>query len=43
MKQLESMQKRVYRVKGEQGVRDLIEKVKRGEEYHPSKEGVGSL
>lgn len=37
------MKKRVYKVKGEQGVRELIEKVKGGEEYHPSTEGLGSL
>jgi threonine synthase len=43
LKELESLDKRIYRVKGEQGVRDLIERVKRGEDYEPSKEGVGSL
>jgi threonine synthase len=43
LKELESLDKRIYRVKGEQGVRDLIERVKRGEDYEPSTEGVGSL
>jgi threonine synthase len=43
MKELEKLDKRIYRVKGEKGVRELIEKVKRGEKYEPSKEGVGSL
>jgi hypothetical protein len=43
LKELESLDKRIYRVKGEQGVRELIEKVKRGEEHEPSKEGLGSL
>jgi hypothetical protein len=43
LKELESLDKRIYRVKGEQGVRELIEKVKRGEKYEPSKEGLGSL
>lgn len=43
LKELEQLEKRIYRVKGEQGVRDLIEKVKGGEEYSPSKEGLGSL
>jgi hypothetical protein len=39
------MKKRIFKVKGEQGVRDLIEKVKRGEaaESGEAKEGLGSI
>ena len=43
LKELETLDKRIYRVKGEQGVRELIEKVKRGEQHEPSKEGLGSI
>ncbi|WWD15735.1 threonine synthase [Kwoniella shandongensis] len=42
LKKLESLEKRVHKVKGEQGVRDLIEKVKKGEKYDGEK-GRGSL
>lgn len=31
LRELEGMQKRIYKVKGEQGVRELIERVKKGE------------
>jgi threonine synthase len=41
LRQLEGMEKRVTRVKGEQGVRDLIESIA-GEEAH-DKEGLGSV
>jgi len=45
LKALGGMKKRIFKVKGEQGVRDLIEKVKRGEtaESGEAKEGLGSL
>jgi threonine synthase len=33
---LEGMKRRVYKVKGEDGVRALIEQVKRGEQPTPS-------
>jgi hypothetical protein len=36
------MEKRIFKVQGEQGVRDLIERVKRGE-VHPTKEHAGSI
>ncbi|KAK8869989.1 threonine synthase [Kwoniella newhampshirensis] len=42
LKKLENLEKRVHKVKGEQGVRDLIEKVKKGEKYEGD-EGRGSL
>lgn len=42
LRQLESMEKRIFKVQGEQGVRDLIERVKRGE-AHPTKEHAGSI
>jgi threonine synthase len=34
--QLEGMKRRVYKVKGEEGVRALVEAVKRGEKPTPS-------
>ncbi|WWC85270.1 threonine synthase [Kwoniella dendrophila CBS 6074] len=42
LKKLEQLEKRVHKVKGEQGVRDLIEKVKKGEKVVPG-EGKGSI
>ena len=39
---LGKMKKRIIKVKGEQGVRELIEKVKRGE-HNSSTEGLGSI
>lgn len=42
LKALDGLEKRIHKVKGEQGVRDLIEKVK-GTEHAPGKEGKGSI
>ncbi len=42
LRTLESMEKRIYKVRGEQGVRDLIESVKKGE-VNGSTEGKGSI
>lgn len=44
LKKLEGLEKRVHRVKGEEGVRALIEKVKSGShEKVDAEEGRGSL
>ena len=40
LKALDGMQKRIYKVKGEEGVRQLVEKVKRDE--HNATVGAGS-
>jgi len=37
------MKKRIYKVKGEAGVRALIEKIKGGESQEPSPEGAASI
>lgn len=42
LKKLQGLEKRIYKVKGEQGVRDLIEKVKKGEKATGG-EGKGSI
>ncbi len=42
LKTLVGMKKRIHKVRGEQGVRDLIERVKRGE-VNDSTEGIGSM
>ncbi|WRT66917.1 threonine synthase [Kwoniella shivajii] len=42
LKKLESLEKRVHKVKGEEGVRALIERVKKGEKVVPG-EGKGSI
>lgn len=42
LRELQGMKKRIYRVSGEQGVRDLIEKVKKGE-HHTAGEGAASI
>ena len=42
LKTLEAMEKRIFKVRGEQGVRNLIERVKRGE-VNGSAEGKGSI
>lgn len=39
---LEGMEKRIHKVRGEQGVRELIERVKKGE-INDSTEGMGSI
>ncbi|KAK4689974.1 threonine synthase, partial [Tremellales sp. Uapishka_1] len=43
LRELESMPKRIYKVRGEAGVRALIEKIKGGESQEPSPEGVASI
>ena len=43
LKELEGMPKRIYKVTGEEGVRDLIERVKGGEVPAPSGEHAGSI
>lgn len=42
LKALDGLEKRIHKVKGEQGVRDLIEKIK-GVEHPVGKEGKGSI
>ncbi|WVR05001.1 threonine synthase [Kwoniella sp. DSM 27419] len=42
LKQLETLEKRVHKVRGEEGVRALIERVKKGEKVVPG-EGKGSI
>ncbi|WVQ70330.1 threonine synthase [Kwoniella botswanensis] len=42
LKKLETLEKRVHKVSGEQGVRELIERVKKGEKVVPG-EGKGSI
>ncbi|OCF40159.1 threonine synthase [Kwoniella heveanensis CBS 569] len=42
LKELEKLEKRVHKVRGEEGVRELIERVKKGEKVVPG-EGKGSI
>jgi hypothetical protein len=43
LRELEGMKKRIYKVKGEEGVRALIEKIKGGGVQDPSPDGAASI
>jgi threonine synthase len=43
LKALDGLEKRIHKVKGEQGVRELIERVKKGEQKAATAEGKGSI